>query len=132
MTEEGVYPIRNKKTSSRNLDKGRKIPIVKIARQQLPLAQAFALTVHAAQRQTMLAAIVDLQIGRGTSPISSYVAITRVEGRESLLIYRPFDQSLFTKGPQEGTHVLLLLLLGARIDCAAFEEMYTLQRRCFD
>ena len=70
---------------------------LKVARQQLPPAPAFALTVHASQGQTLVAAIVDLQIGSGMSPMSSYVALTRVRSREDLLIYRPFEQELFTR-----------------------------------
>ena len=76
--------------------------MLKITRRQLPLAPAFARTAHAAQGQTLDAAIVDLQIGRGTSPISSYVALTRVKTRADLLIHRPFDHSLFTQGTLEG------------------------------
>ena len=63
---------------------------------------AFAITAHAAQGQTLEAAIVDLQIGRGTSPIAGYVALTRVKRREDLLIYRAFDRDLFTKGSPRG------------------------------
>ena len=78
-----------------------------IKRYQSPLAPAFAITSHGAQGQTLDAAIVDLQIGRGTSPISSYVAITRVRTRGDLIIYRAFDRQLFTRGGPEGPELLL-------------------------
>ena len=49
-----------------------------------------------------MAAIADLQIGSGTSPIASYVALTRVKTRNDLLIFRPFSHELFTRGTLEG------------------------------
>ena len=85
-------------------------PYLKVTRRQLPIAPAFAMTAHAAQGQTMLAAIVDLQIGAGTSSIGSYVALTRVARREDLLIYRAFERSLFTKKTFEGAELLLKVL----------------------
>ena len=62
----GVYPIKPKR-GAWFLDEGRKHTVLKISRQQLPLAPAFAMTAHAAQGQTLPAAIIDLQIGKGTS-----------------------------------------------------------------
>ena len=59
------------------MDKGRKKPVLAVPRLQVPLAPAFARTVHAAQGQTLEAAVVDLQQGNGVSSIASYVAITR-------------------------------------------------------
>ena len=52
---------------------------------QAPLAPASAMTAHACQGTTLHVAIVDVQSGRG-----SYVALTRTDTREYLLIYRPF------------------------------------------
>ena len=55
------------------------------------MTPAFAMTLHAAQGQTFSkGAIVDLCIGGSSSTMSSYVAITRVERREDLLIYNLF------------------------------------------
>ena len=65
------------------------------------------MTAHAAQGQTLPAAIIDLQLGRGVSVIASYVALTRVRCREDLLIYRPFEHDIFTQGPPEGPELLL-------------------------
>ena len=121
LTEKGLYPIC-KKTASWFHDKGRKHPVLRISRQQIPLAPAFAITSHAAQGQTLAAAIVDLQIGRGTSSISSYVAITRVKTRNDLLIYRAFDRQLFTNGGPEGPELLLKTLRGEYVDWKAIEE----------
>ena len=44
---------------------------------------------------------MDMQIGKGTSPMSSYVAFTRVKKKEDLLIFRPFDRELFNKGTKK-------------------------------
>ena len=73
---------------------------------------------------------MDLQIGRGTSPISSYVALTRVRKCEDLLIYRSFDRELFTKGSPEGPELLLKTLRGECIDWKAIEEKHTPSKRC--
>ena len=92
--------------------------------------EAQAMTAHAAQGQTLPAAIVDLQIGQGTSPIASYVALTCVKTRDDLLIYRPFEHSLFTKDSLEGPTTLLKLLRGDAVNWKALEEKYTPQRKC--
>ena len=90
MTEAGLYLIVPVKRGW-FLDKGRLHPQLRIRRHQLPLTPAFAMTAHAAQGQTFSkGAIVDLNIGGRSSTMSSYVALTRVERREDLLIYRPF------------------------------------------
>ena len=81
--EFGLYPIVPKR-SAWFLDKGRMHPVLKIRRFQLPLAPAFAITSHAAQGQTLKkGAIVDLCIGKGTNPLGSYVAMTRVTHRKN-------------------------------------------------
>ena len=75
-----------------------------IRRTQLPLAPAFSMTAHCSQGQTLKGgAIVDLRIGRGTSPIASYVAMTRVEKRQYMLKYRSFEHDLFTRGLKMGS-----------------------------
>ena len=80
MEEPGLYPIVPRRAKW-YLDHGRQHPVLGVTRQQLPLAPAFAVTAHAAQGQTLSAAIVDLQISNTTSPIASYVALTRVKTR---------------------------------------------------
>ena len=73
----------------------------------------------------MAAAIVDVQIGSGTSPIASYVAMTRVKTRNDLLVFRPFSHELFTRGTLEGAELLLRVLRGEEIDWEAIEEKHT-------
>ena len=82
LEEHGLYPIVSKK-GTWYLDRGRQNPRLRITRSQLPLAPAFAMTTHAAQGQTLEGgAIVDLCIGKGTNPLGSYVAMTRVTRRD--------------------------------------------------
>ena len=122
LCEPGLYPIVPKK-SAWFLDRGRVHPVLKIVRRQLPLAPAFAVTSHAAQGQTFKkGAIVDLCIGKGTNPLGSYVAITRVTDKKHLLIYRPFGRELFAQGEREGPVLLLKHLRGEHINRKEIEE----------
>ena len=73
---------------------------------------------------------MDLQLGRGISIIASYVAITRVETKERLLIYRPFDREPFMRGAPEGPTLLLRKLRGEQIDWKQIESMHTPQGIC--
>ena len=127
LTEPGLYPITSRK-GSWWLDKDHKHPVQKTTRRQLPLAPGFAMTAHAAQGQKQPAAIVDLQIGRGTNAIASYVASTRVPSREDLLIYRPFARDLHMQGGPEGPEQLLKTLRGEQVDWAAIEAKHTPSR----
>ena len=128
--QPGLYPIVPKK-SSWFLDKGRKHPMLKIPRTQLPLAPAFAMTAHAAQGQTLKkGAIVDLRLGKGTKAIASYVALTRVKSRRDLLIYRPFDLEPFQQGQLRGPELLLQHLRGEDIDWKASEEEHMPRDKC--
>ena len=99
--------------------------------QGVPLtAPAFSWTAHTAQGQTLKAAIVDMQIGAGTSPMASYVAFTRVKRMEDLLIFRPFDRALFNQGNLEGPELLLKVLRGEHIDWQAVEEKHMPSHMC--
>ena len=126
MKEPGVYPIVPVKRDWL-LDKGRLHSQLQIRRHQLPLTPAFAMTAHAAQGQTFSkGAIVDLNIGGSSSTMSSYVALTRVERREDLLIYRPFPLELFNKGQKPGMELLLRVWRHDKtIDWEAIEKEHT-------
>ena len=107
LDENGLYPILPK-NGQWFLDKGRQHAVFKITRRQLPLAPAFAMTAHASQGQTLKGgAIVDLRKGKGSNPLGSYVAMTRVQSRRDLLVYRLFPLELFTQGPRKGPEFLL-------------------------
>ena len=77
-----------------------------------------------------MAAIVDMQISAGTSPMSSYVAFTRVKKAEDLLIFRPFDRELFNQGDLEGPNLLLQVLRGEHVDWAAIEQKHMPSHMC--
>ena len=112
------------------MDQNRKDPKLAVYRKHVPLAPAFASTAHAAQGQTLAAAIVDLQIGRGVSIIASYVAMTRVRRRGDLLIFRPFDRKLFQGGAPQGPALLLRVLRHEEVDWKALEEQFTPKKDC--
>ena len=107
MSEPGVYPIQPV-TRPWYLDKGRLHPQLRMKRKQFPLMPAFAMTAHAAQGQTFSeGAIVDLKLGGSSSAMASYVAITRVQRRQDLMIYRPFPRELFANGHKPGLDLLM-------------------------
>lgn len=123
LTEKGLYPITPVKRD-RYLDKGRQHPVLKITREQLPLMPAFAMTAHSAQGQTFShGAIVDLKLGGSSSVMASYVAITRVERREDLLIYSLFfPLEMFQAKQKPGRDLLVQVWRGEEIDWASIEE----------
>ena len=103
LNENALYPIVPTDRQIVFLDTGRPHPILGITRRQLPFAPAFARTAHSAQGQTFdSGAIVDLSIGGSSSAMSSYVALTRVQTREDLLINRPFERQPFNRGQKPG------------------------------
>ena len=128
MKDAGVYPIRPVRRCWA-LDKGRKVPRLRIKRQQLPFAPAFAMTAHASQGQTLDAAIVDLCIGKESSPRTGYVALSRVRRREDILIFRPFQRTTFTRQRALGPELLLRHLRGDLVDWTELEEIVVAARR---
>ncbi len=130
LEEPGLYPIVPRKGCF-YLDKGRMHPVLQIRRQQLPLAPAFATTSHAAQGQTFSqGVVVDLCLSKGSNIMSSYVSMTRVRNRQSLLIYRPFPRELFARGIAEGPSILLKLLRGEHVDWKALGDKYAPKAFC--
>ena len=124
----GLYPVEPV-TRSWHLDKGRKPrPLLEVKRVQYPLSPAFALTAHAAQGKTM-DCIVDLQVPAESSPITAYVALSRVKDRSRVLILRPFRIGLFRKGNPIGPNALLQHLRG-ELEPEAFREQYEARALC--
>ena len=62
--------------------------------------------------------------------MASYVAFTRVKKTEDLLIFRPFDRSLFNQGNLEGPELLLKVLRGEPIDWDAVEAKHMPSHMC--
>ncbi|CAK0819674.1 unnamed protein product, partial [Prorocentrum cordatum] len=127
----GLHPVVPQKEEW-FVDKGRPHPRLKVKRRQFPLAPAFGVTAHAAQGQTFKeGVIVDLSIGGGTSPLSSYVALTRVQRREDMLIFRPFDIAPYQKKDErKGPGLLLRTLRGEDLDWEAIELEFMPSGRC--
>ncbi len=104
------------------LDPKRKKPVLKVLRQQIPLAPAFAITAHTSQGKTLPAALLDLAIDKRTDPTLGTVAASRVRSRHDVLILRPFPLWLFQRGAPEGPKLLLQSLRGQEVDWQAYRE----------
>ena len=87
MPGPGIYPIFPRNGTWKLDAYRKKKAVLRIKRQQFPIAPAFAITAHFAQGKAERAIISDLQACRGVAPIASYVAITRIKSREGLLIF---------------------------------------------
>ncbi|CAK0825765.1 unnamed protein product [Prorocentrum cordatum] len=126
----GLHPVSPQRKDW-FVDKGRPYPRLKVKRRQFPLAPAFGVTAHSAQGQTFKQGIiVDLRIGGGTSPLSSYVALTRVRRREDMLIFRPFDRAPYTQKERKGPGLLLQSLRGDPMDWDAIEKEFMPAGKC--
>lgn len=67
---------------------------------------------------------MDLVLGVGTNPMTSYVAFTRVGKAEDMLIYRPFDVDTFGRGDMQGPQLLLAVLRGEEREWEELQERY--------
>ena len=111
--EDNVFPVAPQKKPW-YLDKGRRRPVLRVTRKQFPLAPGFATTAHAAQGQTCKEGVVmDMHIGEAGDPLTAYIALTRVQGRHGLFVYRPFPAAPFQKGAVKVGRELLLWFWGA-------------------
>ena len=130
LQEANVYPVTPQRKRW-HLDKHRKRPILSIVRKQYPLAPAFATTAHAAQGQTAKHSVVaDLDIGPNGDPLTAYVAVTRVTGRETLAILRPFDARSYQRGTRIGRELLLEVWRGEEVDWDALRRKYFEEKPC--
>ena len=120
LPENGLYPI----IPCSNMWYLDNIKKLRIVRRQIPLSPAWAITSHTAQGQTFHhGMIVDLNIAGSSSDISkSYMAITRVEDRKHLLIFRPFPLEIFQQGQRQGKELLLKVWRREHIDWKAIEQ----------
>eukprot|EP00438_Fugacium_kawagutii_P027850 Skav201823 [mRNA] locus=scaffold1071:388890:390242:- [translate_table: standard] len=62
---------------------------------------------------------MDMQVGDAGDPLTAYIALTRVQNRHGLFIYRPFAASPFQKGAKVGRQLLLRLWAGENLDWRA-------------
>lgn len=130
LPDANVYPVTTCRRSW-YLDRNKKYPQLRVWRTQFPLAPAFAITAHVAQGQTLQEGVTtDLSIGLGGNPFTAYVAVTRVQGRNKLLIFRPFEATPFQRGVGVGRDLLLRKLRGEPIDWSALVAKYHEERCC--
>ena len=128
MPDSNVYPVAPCRRVW-YLDRQRQSPKLRVSRTQFPLAPQF--TAHVAQGQTIKEGVMtDLCIGPMGNPFTVYVAITRVQGRGKLLIFRPFDAAPFQKGIGLGRDLLLRHLRGDAINWQALLVKYCEERVC--
>ena len=128
--ESNVYPVAPQRKQW-HLDKHRKRPMLRVTRKQYPLAPAFAITAHAAQGQTAKEKVVaDLHIGDNGDPLTAYVAVTRVTGRDKLAVLRPFDAKPYQQGTRLGRALLLQAWRGEEIDWEVLRAKYLEEKRC--
>ena len=130
LQDANVYPVSPQRKQW-HLDKHRQRPVLRVTRKQYPLAPAFAVTAHAAQGQTATGQVVaDLHIGPQGDPLTAYVAVTRVTGRNKLAILRPFDPKPFQQGTRLGRTLLLRVWRGEEIDWEALRSKYVEEKAC--
>lgn len=115
------------------MDRQRQAPQLRVTRQQFPVAPGFAVTAHIAQGQTLREGVIaDFNIGDAGNPFTTYVAATRVTGRDKLLLLRPFPAGPFQKGIGIGRGLLLQVLRGDAVNWEALRAKYTEERLCCD
>ena len=130
MPHENVYPVSPMRKPW-FLDRNRATPQLRVSRLQFPLAPGFAVTAHIAQGQTLQEGVIaDFNISETGNPFTTYVAATRVTGREKLLICRPFPAAPFQRGIGIGRALLLQLWRGDPINWEALRQKYTEERPC--
>ena len=129
LTDKNVYPVSACRRVW-HLDKDRKYPQLRVTRTQFPLAPSFAVTAHVAQGQTVLEGVIaDLCVASCAAAFTAYVSLTRVRGREDLLIFRPFRLEIFQQGVGLGRDLLLRHLRGECIDWTSLLATYCEERR---
>ena len=69
---------------------------------------------------------------KGDNPLTSCVAMTRVEGRQKLGIFRPFDLEPFQRGDDFGRSLLLRVWRGEVIDWEAIRKKYLIEKECVE
>ena len=128
--EDNVFPVAPQKKPW-YLDKGRRRPVLRGTRKQFPLAPGFATTAHKAQGQTCKEGVVmDMHIGDTGDPLTPYIALTRVQDRHGLFVYRPFPAAPFQKGAKVGWELLLRFWGGEKLDWSGLRAKYRDERQC--
>ena len=79
----------------------------RILRKQLPIAPAFAQTIFSSQGQTIPSAKLNLNIALGMDIETGYVAVTRFQHADDVLILEPFKLSDFQRGRRLETDIYM-------------------------
>ena len=66
--------------------------------------------------------VMDMHIGEAGDPLTAYIAITRVQDRHGLFVYRPFPAAPFQKGEKVGRALLLRFWAGEEMDWSALRK----------
>ena len=74
--------------------------------------------------------MADLHIGQNGDPLTAYVAVTRVTGRDKLAILRPFDPKPYQQGTRLGRVLLLKVWRGEDIEWEALRSTFLEEKRC--
>ena len=119
----GVYPVKKKSCIwyvRNNKDQ-------RVRREQTPLTSGWASTIHVAQGREMTP-IVGLP--KGSLPVAAYVALTRTQKSESIIITGDFDFSVFSTGQPLNfrNELLLAKLRGNTQEYEALFARYLQQR----
>lgn len=101
----GVYPVKKKSCIwyvANNKDQ-------RVRRYQIPLTSGLASTIHVAQGREMIPIV---ELPKRTLPVAAYVALTRTQRSERIIISGDFDFSVFSTGePLNFRNELLLTKL---------------------
>ena len=71
-----------------------------------------------------------MHIGEAGDPLTAYIALTRVQDRHGLFVYRPFPAAPFQRGAKVGRELLLRFWGGERLDWSALRAKYRDEREC--
>ena len=71
-----------------------------------------------------------MHIGEAGDPLTAYIALTRVQDRHGLFVYRPFPAAPFQKGAKVGRELLLRFWGGEKMDWSALRAKYRDERQC--
>ena len=130
LEEDNVYPVAPMRRTW-YLDHQRRKPELRVTRTQYPVAPGFAITAHVAQGQTIREGVIaDLCLADNGNAFTAYVAITRVQGRDTIMIFRPFAATPYQKGVALGRELLLQHWRGEVIDWKALLAKYVEERNC--
>ena len=78
-----------------------------VTRQQFPLAPAYAMTAHAIQGMTLLLAVVNICFSALGSVVQGYIAMSRVQRRQDIIIMQSFRKEPFQQGIQIHNQIMM-------------------------